>query len=362
MKPTADLAARVAGSSKTVTLDYNAFEKAWLLKPLELPDVAVSRGRTLLGPLSYSVLRALVGVGLPSRFQQAQDVWRRLYRSGYPTDGQRDPGGEPVANVQSGVAYWELLGLTATVLEDLAALVHAVESWRDKGAPAGLDCDVGMLYLDARVYPSKVFSRAATSNFVARLFAYPDQPRIEAAGLAESEARALAQGVAASAEYLAEFFAFAQTIYTRRLHRTFIRWKHRAAVVTPDAAPVWLQFSPKTRARLEPLFRRGIAVWDTGTTRVAGAVKTVGQLTVWPMTRETVGVHLQILITALAVTEGLAASVVVAAENGRHLSLVAARPASPLSSLEQGLASYGGHQYALLDADDIAAEDAPPST
>ena len=344
-----DLAPRVANLSVFQDLAYGAADKAWLLKPEGLSRATVTGGRAVLGPFSYSTLRALVGIGLPSRFDHAQEVWRRLFRFGYPTEEQREPGGEPNANVRSGAAYWELLALTATVLQDLAGLVDAIGRWRAAGTKIGPGCDIGVRYLDADVQAAAVFARVASPESVTRLFAYPDAPRVAAAVHDDDEARALSEGVVASAQYLAEFFAFARTIYTDRLHRTQIRWKHRAAVFTPDVAPLWLAFTPRTRERLEPMLRRGIAVLDTRRTRSIDGRSAIGRLIIWPMTRESIGAHREILTTALVVTEGLAASVVLAAENGRYLPLLGANRPEPGSVLECALATHGGTFYSLLD-------------
>ena len=115
---------------------------------------------------------------------------------------------------------------------------------------------------------------------------------------------------------------------------------------TPDVAPLWLRYTPSTKRRLDAVLRGGIAVLDTRSTRVRGEpARAIGQLISLACNAGGHGVHKEILAQALAVTQGLAASVVVSAENGQHLSLFGPSDVVPGSPLETAFGQFGGHYY-----------------
>ena len=61
------LASRVANASRVEDLDYARVnpDQVWLVAPVGSDRVRMARGRSLLGPLTYSTLRSLMTIGLP---------------------------------------------------------------------------------------------------------------------------------------------------------------------------------------------------------------------------------------------------------------------------------------------------------
>src|SRR5450759_4810679 len=75
-------------------------ERLHLLCPPDTDAGTFERAKVAFGPFSASVLNGFVGVTVPARMNEAQDLWDVVMRDAMPGDEQREPGGEPLPTIR----------------------------------------------------------------------------------------------------------------------------------------------------------------------------------------------------------------------------------------------------------------------
>ncbi len=250
-------------------------------------------------------------VGLPARMDELQDLWKVIMAEAFPTEAEREPGGAPRATLRTAALGWRLLAALGSAIETLAGAAEAVYSWRTAGQPTGPNCNLGqsILSFSTTGSASMVASllRFADANSASGLMGYPDR-EVLLRHVANADATLLAARSEHSAALIADVFRIASGVVEDPFWRTFMKWKHGAAVTAPGVAPMWIPESADVDVeRTESKLQTGIVVFDS---REEPAVY------VWPAERTDLILYSTLATQVLGVTGLVIASVLAYARVG----------------------------------------------
>ena len=291
-------------------------------RPIALPQVFAPNDRTHLlcpegtdtrtfepaqiafGPYSASILYGLVAVSIPTRIQEAQDLWDLIMRDAMPGDDQRKPGGEPLPTPRTATLGWRLLALLGASIEALVGVSTTVANWREGGQPTGYKCALGPSLLEfntrGAAATARQLDRFATPSTAGELLGFPSEATLQRY-VDPKDASAITVRCKRSATVAAELFAVASSLVADPFWRTFMKWKHGAIATLPGVSPLWI----KNSAVLDPeaiddRLKNGIVVFDA---------HDGPKVYIWPAARLDLVGYSRTLVSILNLTEAITVSV-----------------------------------------------------
>jgi len=264
-------------------------------------------GRIAFGPLTTSVLGSLWTVGFPALNQEVEQLAEAIELArGAPA--AHGPDGQLKPNIQRALVLWKVFAALGQLVEELAALVSAIDEWHRNGYPRGTQCGIARTYLrweasrDGGI--SAALGRYTERDAVQRLLGYPDAD--ELALVLPHEAQILIKQLCDdSADLVASAVAQLNAAITPALWRTFIRRKHRVTATSPGSAPLWIpKQGPEAWAAADKRFASGFGVidWQRGASQP--------DLVLWPAEDDDLAIYSQLMRVSLDLFGLLLASLV----------------------------------------------------
>jgi hypothetical protein len=283
---------------------FTAGDRTHLLCPPGTDTRTFEAAKVAFGPFSASVLWGMVGVSIPTRRQEAQDLWSLVMSEAMPGEDQRRPGGEPLATPRTATLGWRLLALLGASIEALVGAATTVAEWRESGQPIGYKCALGPSLLQFNTRGAETtaeqLDRFAKPDAASSLLGFPAEAILRRY-VDGPDALAIISRCERSAIVAAELFAVASSLVADPFWRTFMKWKHGAIATLPGVAPLWIKDSMEVDPELvEDRLKNGIVVFDA-----QGGPK----IYIWPAARLDLVGYSRTLVSILNLTEAITVSV-----------------------------------------------------
>jgi len=225
-----------AGSSALVAMQLGV--------PVEMARLVMERfdrGAGYLGPTAYSLVSALTNFALPQRLihlRKLHDEAALLVRLG-------KVGTEADADERLKMLSWLAVIETTMLIGDLAALLSAVERWRN-----GDDFAAEYLQFE-KVAPTIQRRDWNVTKVWHRLLAYPGNSSLSAMGMNGDQAAAFKGLLSETLGMAMNGVAAASAFLTPELRRLAVRYRHSLSVVSPASGPIYLASGISAKLRGE---------------------------------------------------------------------------------------------------------------
>ncbi|MBA2633952.1 MAG: hypothetical protein H0U86_13305 [Chloroflexi bacterium] len=272
-----------------------------------------------LGVQSYSLLTAYAWFALPQRLQSLLELGRQADR----VAARGDPPA-PAAAEQLQMIHWLAASQACMMIEEMAALVSAVASWRANGA------DIADSYLGWRGNITETINSEDWDKpeYWAGLVAYPGHESLQDLGMSAHEASALTPLVDQTLDSAIRGVRWARAFFTDEMRRVYTRFKHGFSLLSALSTPIAMDTELAPAAGRVTL-RGSLLVLDRegrGPRRLL-AMRCTGY---------DLGGMLQAATEIAGTAKFLAASLVVEARSPKHRGIMlATREPMPLSDVAQ---------------------------
>jgi hypothetical protein len=251
-------------------LDFSEGQRVALVFPAGMVPDALRAAEIRFGPLSTMVLGGLREVGLAARRMEIEDLQARVRRDAFGlTDANEfEPGREPDPSPVTSILAWRTIAAFSQSVEELAALLAALDAWHAAGRPSHLECLIGRDFLrwrsDSELAIPDVLRRHASVDAIKRILMYLNEDDLRRIGLSDEDVALIAELCDRTAQLVAHNLTLMSELMTQAANRTFVRWKHRLSAIVPALVPVWLPAEELDREAMDRAFSSGFGLIDWG--------------------------------------------------------------------------------------------------
>lgn len=245
-----------------VDLMTEVSEHGGVLTPsLSFAGPMADRATGAIGHVAYAILRSQAFVALPQlgttigTLADPLRVAQERYQSLPEAERAAATG---TLELLGRATHWELIGRLGVIVDNLAALMDAVEAYR-----AGEDVDYAKILLrhELDVLAAVGAKRRRQLSYWERMANAPQQTQLLAAGLTNAEAKALKAGTRRWAFAAVRTMDRLRAYYTERMHHVYLRFKHGYTLVSPGVSRLHVRLrDAKESAAINDALARGFCI------------------------------------------------------------------------------------------------------